>query len=154
LGIVGEINEHVREGLRHWLSPAFTSAGKQQGWASAESRFTGDTPKYSFLVFKEIPFCGPPTQIWSISKKYIPLGKGCTMKNLSLKLEDDIFQETEKIITKVKKNRNRYINEAIEFYNRLHKRRLLSKQLSKESKIVAKDSMEVLAEFEKLNGED
>ena len=93
-------------------------------------------------------------EIWSISKKYIPLSKGNTMKNLSLKLEDDIFQETEKIVTKVKKNRNRYINEAIEFYNRLHRRRLLSKQLSKESKIVAKDSLEVLAEFEKLSDED
>jgi superfamily I DNA and RNA helicase len=76
------------------------------------------------------------------------------MKNLSLKLEDNIFLETEKIITKVKKNRNRYINEAIEFYNRLHKRRLLSKQLSKESKLVFADSMKVLAEFEKLNDED
>lgn len=76
------------------------------------------------------------------------------MKNLSLKLDDDIFQETEKIVAKVKKNRNRYINEAIEFYNRLHRRRLLSKQLSKESKIVAKDALEVLAEFEKLNDED
>lgn len=76
------------------------------------------------------------------------------MKNLSLKLEDDIFQETENIISKVNKNRNRYINDAIEFYNRLHKRRLLSEQLSKESKIVAQDSMEVLAEFEKLFDED
>ncbi len=80
--------------------------------------------------------------------------KADIMKNLSLKLEDDIFQETEKIVTKVKKNRNRYINEAIEFYNKLHKRRLLSKQLSKESKIVSKSSMEILAEFEKLNDED
>jgi len=76
------------------------------------------------------------------------------MKNLSLKLEDDIFQETEHIISKVKKNRNRYINEAVEFYNRLYKRKLLSEQLGKESKIVAQDSMEVLAEFEKLFDED
>jgi len=76
------------------------------------------------------------------------------MKHLSLKLEDDIFQETEKIVLKVNKNRNRYINEAIEFYNRLHKRRLLSKQLSKESKMLANDSLEVLAEFEKLNDEN
>ena len=81
------------------------------------------------------------------------MDKDNDMKNLSLKLEDDIFQETEKIITKVKKNRNRYINEAIEFYNRLHKRRLLSKQLSKESKMVSMDSMQILAEFEKLNNE-
>lgn len=72
------------------------------------------------------------------------------MKNLSLKLEDNIFQETEKIVTKVKKNRNRYINEAIELYNRLHKRRILSKQLSKESKMVSRDSMQILAEFEKM----
>ncbi len=76
------------------------------------------------------------------------------MKNLSLKLDDNIFLETEKMVSKTKKNRNRYINEAIEFYNRLHKRRLLSKQLSKESKIVAKVSLEVLAEFDKLEGED
>jgi len=40
------------------------------------------------------------------------------------------------------------------FYNRLHKRRLLAKQLSKESKLVAMDSLKVLAEFEKLNDED
>lgn len=96
---------------------------------------------------------GRPVEIGSISKKYIPLHKGNIMKNLSLKLEDDIFKETERIVSKVNKNRNRYINEAIEFYNRLHKRRLLSKQLSKESKIVSRDSMEILAEFEKLNDE-
>jgi hypothetical protein len=76
------------------------------------------------------------------------------VKNLSLKLEDDIFRDTEKIVSKIKKNRNRYINEAIEFYNRLHKRRLLSRQLSKESKIVSANSLEVLAEFEKLSDEE
>lgn len=80
--------------------------------------------------------------------------KGNFMKNLSLKLDDDTFQETEKIVAKVKKNRNRYINEAIEFYNRLHKRKLLATQLSKESKIVSKGSLEILAEFERLNDED
>jgi hypothetical protein len=84
----------------------------------------------------------------------LSLEKKIAMKNLSLKLEDDIFQETEKIVSRVKKNRNRYINEAIAFYNRLHKRKLLSNQLSKESKIVSKDSLEILAEFEKLNDED
>lgn len=67
------------------------------------------------------------------------------MKSLYLKLDDDIFQETEKIVKKVKKSRNRYINEAIEFYNRLHKRRLLSKQLSKKSKMVSGDSLEIPA---------
>jgi predicted transcriptional regulator len=76
------------------------------------------------------------------------------MKNLSLKLDDDIFQETEKIVNKVNKNRNRYINEAIEFYNRLHRRKLLSQQLTRESRLVAADSMKVLAEFEKIQDAD
>ncbi|MEO5582164.1 MAG: hypothetical protein ABIR66_05705 [Saprospiraceae bacterium] len=74
------------------------------------------------------------------------------MKNLSLKLEDHIFIETEQVLLKVKKNRNRYINAAIEFYNRLHTRKLLTAQLHKESKIVSEDSLKVLAEFEKLKG--
>lgn len=72
------------------------------------------------------------------------------MKNLSLKLADDIFLETEKIVSKVKKNRDRYINETIAFYNKLHRRKLLSKQLSKESKLVSRESIKVLAEFEQL----
>lgn len=75
------------------------------------------------------------------------------MKNLSLKLEDNIFQETENILTKVNKNRNRYINEALEFYNKLQKRKLLARQLEKESKLVSDDSLSVLAEFEALDDE-
>jgi hypothetical protein len=59
--------------------------------------------------------------------------------------------EMGKIASIVGRNRNRYINVAIDFYNRLHKGRLLSKQLNKESKLVSNDSMNVLAEFEKLN---
>ncbi len=81
-------------------------------------------------------------------------GKQIKMKNLSLKLEDDIFMETEKILTKVNMNRNRYINEAIAFYNRLHRRKMLSRQLMKESRLVSGDSMKVLAEFEKFQDED
>jgi hypothetical protein len=76
------------------------------------------------------------------------------MKNLSLKLEDNIFLETENIVAKIHKNRNRYINEALEFYNKLQKRKLLAKQLSKESKLVAAESLTVLAEFEMLEDED
>ncbi|MFI5125134.1 MAG: hypothetical protein ACHQDF_07425 [Chitinophagales bacterium] len=76
------------------------------------------------------------------------------MKNLSLKMDDVIFHETEKIIAKMNKNRNRYINEAVEFYNLLQKRRIISRQLQKESKIVQEESMKVLDEFEKLQNED
>lgn len=75
------------------------------------------------------------------------------MKNLSLKMDDKIYEETESIILKVRKNRNRYINEAVEFYNLLQKRGILSRQLSKESKLVRNESMKVLAEFENLDYE-
>lgn len=76
------------------------------------------------------------------------------MKNLSLKMDDNVFTETEKIITRIKKNRNRYINEAVEFYNLLQKRRIISNQLQKESRVVQEESMKVLSEFEKLQDED
>ncbi|MCF8284474.1 MAG: hypothetical protein K9I48_05810 [Sphingobacteriales bacterium] len=76
------------------------------------------------------------------------------MKNLSLKLEEEIFMETDIIVGKVNKNRNRYINEAIEFYNKLYRRKLLAAQLKKESGLVAKDSLEVLKEFERFIDED
>ena len=72
------------------------------------------------------------------------------MKTLSLKLDDKIFDETEELTMKLKLARNRYINEAVDIYNLFNKRRLLKKQLSKESKSTSKDSMEILAEFEKF----
>jgi retron-type reverse transcriptase len=76
------------------------------------------------------------------------------MKNLSLKMDDTIFEETEKILSKINKNRNRYINEAIEFYNLLQKRRILTRQLQKESKLVRNESMKILEEFESLENEN
>lgn len=76
------------------------------------------------------------------------------MKNLSLKIDDNIFKETERILTKIKKPRNRYINEAIDFYNKLQQRKFLKKKLEKESYLVRDDSMDVLKEFEKFDYED
>ncbi len=76
------------------------------------------------------------------------------MKVLSLKLDDEIYDETEKITSKLKLARNRYINEAVNIYNLFNKRRLLKKQLEKESKLTRKVSMDVLHEFEKLIDED
>ncbi|MBX7108696.1 MAG: hypothetical protein K1X61_08635 [Chitinophagales bacterium] len=76
------------------------------------------------------------------------------MKNLSLKMDDTVFKETERITARISKNRNRYINEAVQFYNLLQKRKLISDQLQKESKIVQEESMKVLAQFEKLQDED
>jgi hypothetical protein len=76
------------------------------------------------------------------------------MKNLSLKMEESIFEETERILLIVHKNRNRYINEAVEFYNLIQKRKILSKKLKKESRLVQQESLKVLAEFEGLENED
>ena len=76
--------------------------------------------------------------------------KYITMKTLSLKLDDDIFDDTEEMTTKLNLARNRYINEALSIYNLFNKRRLLKKQLTKESKLTSNDSMEILAEFEKF----
>lgn len=76
------------------------------------------------------------------------------MKTLSLKLDDKIFDEAEDMTSKLKLARNRYINEAVSIYNLYNKRRLLKKQLLKESKLTSKDSMEVLLEFEKLIDEN
>jgi hypothetical protein len=75
------------------------------------------------------------------------------MKNLSLKLDEQVFDETEKILSEINVNRNRYINKAIAFFNELQKRKILGKQLETESRLVQQESMKVLAEFEKLDDE-
>jgi len=75
------------------------------------------------------------------------------MKTLSLKLDDNVFEETEKVVSELNLARNRYINEALNLYNQFNKRRILKKKLAKESKLVAQSSFEVLAEFEKLADE-
>ncbi len=72
------------------------------------------------------------------------------MKNLSLKLSDTVFEETEKLIKKIKKPRNRYINDALSFYNKYHNKKLLKDLMQKESKMVTKSSKEILDELEKL----
>jgi hypothetical protein len=73
------------------------------------------------------------------------------MKIVSLKIDDSIFGETEKILARIKKPRNRYINEAIEFYNKFHSKQILEKKLKKESEIVKSDSMSVLKDFEEID---
>ncbi len=73
------------------------------------------------------------------------------MKTVSLKIDDVIFGETEKILSRVKKPRNRYINEAIDYYNKFQKRAIIEKRLKKESEIVKKDSMAVLKDFEEVD---
>ena len=72
------------------------------------------------------------------------------MKTLSLKLDDHIFDDTEEITAQLQLARNRYINEAVNMYNLVQKRRLLKKALAKESLLTSSDSMDVLRELDLL----
>lgn len=76
------------------------------------------------------------------------------MKTVSLKIDDSIFGETEKILAQIKKPRNRYINEAIKSYNKLQRKQILEKMLKKESSLVKEDSMSVLKDFEEMDYAD
>jgi len=73
------------------------------------------------------------------------------MKIISLKIDDSIFRETEKILSKMKNPRNRYINEALDYYNRFQRRLIIEKRLKNESELVKNDSMSVLNDFEEID---
>ena len=70
------------------------------------------------------------------------------MKIISLNLDEVIFNEAEKIVALMKKPRNRYLNEAIDFYNKHQQRLILEHKLYKESESVREDSMNILRDFE------
>ncbi|MFA7492214.1 MAG: hypothetical protein WCZ43_01690 [Proteiniphilum sp.] len=76
------------------------------------------------------------------------------MKNLSLKLDDTIYQETESVLDEIKISRNRYINEALTYYNRLQRNKILAEKLRSESLMVQEESMNILAEFENIEYND
>lgn len=73
------------------------------------------------------------------------------MKTVSLKIDDSIFGETEKILDRVKIPRNRYINEALDYYNKFQRRIILEKKLKNESELVKKESINVLKDFERID---
>jgi hypothetical protein len=74
-------------------------------------------------------------------------------KMLSLKVKDDVFAETEDIIGSIQKPRNAYINEALIFYNKFIRRKLLKKQFKKESQMISESSLEALRELELIEDE-
>jgi hypothetical protein len=75
------------------------------------------------------------------------------MKTISLEIDELVFEETEEILLTNKKPRNRYINEALTYYNHIQKRLLFERILQKESKAVHTSSLEVLKEFESIDDE-
>ena len=76
------------------------------------------------------------------------------MKTVSLKIDDAIFGETEKILSKISMPRNRYINDALDYYNKVQKRQLLEKRLKSESELVKEESMHILKDFENIGYAD
>ena len=73
------------------------------------------------------------------------------MKTVSLKIDHSIFGETEKILSRINKPLDRYINEAIDHYNKLQRKQILEQKLKKESDMVKVDSMSVLKGFEAVD---
>ncbi len=76
------------------------------------------------------------------------------MKMLSLKLDDNVFDETEKVIKQLNMPRNRYINEALAMYNRYNARKKLRSKLLQESQSVYKSSLDVAQDFESFLDEN
>ncbi|MDD4641814.1 MAG: hypothetical protein PHF92_10730 [Bacteroidales bacterium] len=73
------------------------------------------------------------------------------MKTVSLKIDDSIFGETENILSRIKMSRNRYINEALEHYNKLQRRQIIEKRLKSDSDLVKNESINVLKDFERID---
>ena len=76
------------------------------------------------------------------------------MKTISLKIDEQIFLEMENLLSRIKVPRNRYINEALSYYNRIQHRIIIKEKLKLESELVREDSMAVLKEFEKFDYAD
>jgi len=76
------------------------------------------------------------------------------MKTLSLKLDDFVFEETEELLKRIKKPRNRYINDALRYYNRIQRKRIIARLLQAESELVKEESLRVLGEFDNLDEYD
>lgn len=77
--------------------------------------------------------------------------QGIKTEQFAILEENFSFQkEIEKVLSKLPLSSNRYINDALNLYNQYSNRKLLKLKLTKESKIVAKSSSEVLAEFDTI----
>jgi hypothetical protein len=73
------------------------------------------------------------------------------MKTISLNIEERIIQEAEEILSVLKKSRNRYINEAVDYFNQYHRRQILEEKLRTESYKVGEESMNILKDFEDID---
>ena len=92
-----------------------------------------------------------------ILDRYVAVARGRSkewsakeVEALLLKLREEIFEEVERVVHAIRIPRNTYINQALDFYTRLSRRKLLKRQLQQESRAVRMNSLRVLKEFERL----
>ncbi|MFZ4798196.1 MAG: hypothetical protein ACOYMA_11930 [Bacteroidia bacterium] len=69
-------------------------------------------------------------------------------KSVALKLEAQLYEDVNILALELNTNRNNYINNAVELYNRFNKRQILKNKLVEESEMSKLDSTEILDEFE------
>ena len=74
-------------------------------------------------------------------------------KLISLKIEERELRKVEHSAHAVGVSRNAYINKALRFFNHLYDRRLLAKELRRESEQVRQESSAILREFETFQDE-
>ena len=74
-------------------------------------------------------------------------------RSISLKIDDSELRKVDHSAQTVGVSRNAYINKALRFFNLLYERRLLAKELRRESEQVRQESMAVLREFDALQDE-
>ncbi|MBK6389963.1 MAG: hypothetical protein KA109_10645 [Saprospiraceae bacterium] len=70
--------------------------------------------------------------------------------SVSLKLENQTFVEINEIVKGTNISRNKYINEALKYYNKLKKREAIIIQLKLEIERTSESSLEVLKDYETL----
>lgn len=76
------------------------------------------------------------------------------MKSIFFNLDEEIFSETERILSVLKISRNKYINDALDFYNQYQRKKMMESRVIMESELVRKESLSVLKEFEDLENKD
>ena len=74
-------------------------------------------------------------------------------KAISVKIEEKELRKTDHSAHTVGISRNAYINKALRFFNHLYERRLLAKELQRESEQVRQESLATLREFETFQDE-
>jgi hypothetical protein len=74
---------------------------------------------------------------------------GNTMsKAISVKIDEEVFLQAERIVRRQHTNRNAYINKAIRLLNRLAERDMLRGVLERESLASRKENAKVLRDFD------